>query len=108
MCGIAGLFGKASQASVDRNRILNAGKRLRHLVPAPYCVLTLVCVFFTTTGPWGMLSALKQIPEDPWLMVGVPLIVTLVSGTTHCTVMQGEGFGPGSVNAQPATVVVSV
>jgi hypothetical protein len=55
-----------------------------------------------------MLSALKQIPADPWLMVGVPLIATLVSGTIHFTVTHGEGFGPGSVNAQPATVVVSV
>jgi hypothetical protein len=59
-------------------------------------------------GPPGIDSALRQMPLLVCNSAGWPMTITRAAGTSHCTRMHGWGFPGGTVNAQPATVLVSL
>jgi hypothetical protein len=71
--------------------------------------MTRGCTALTTGGPWGICSALWQMPGptpgEGSSIAGCPITSTRPEGISHLIVTQGCGFGPGTVKAHPTTAI---
>ena len=80
-----------------------------------YCPFTRICGATTFGGPWGICSALWQIPVLTESRTGLFITRTRVAGTVHITVAQGCGFVPvpitifsAATSLEPRELVTSI